>query len=176
MSDTEELVARAKADLHRAEAAAERAREGLKKAEAEVADLEAFLRMMDRYAHTDASRGAATSPGVTVRTTHQGGSRAKELVDAAIDAIRTTGQPMPIGDLLDAVIAQGFKFGGQDHKSNLAGYLSRDPRVVSRGRGIGWDIADEGQAADDMTPHAAEPDDGLDQPNSPRDKFDELLG
>ncbi len=98
-------------------------------------------------------------------------------MDAAIEAIRTAGQPLPIGDLLDAVIAQGFKFGGQDHKSNLAGYLSRDPRVVSRGRGVGWDIADEERHGLIEGEERLESRDETGPPSvSSDDDFDRLLG
>jgi hypothetical protein len=61
-------------------------------------------------------------------------------VDSAIEAIETAGHPVMIGDLLDAVLAAGHVLGGADQKSNLAGYLSRDPRVLSLGRSVGWDL------------------------------------
>ncbi|WP_423605667.1 hypothetical protein [Sphingomonas sp. MS122] len=69
------------------------------------------------------------------------------MVDVAIAAIEEAGKPVPIGDLLDAVLAAGFTLGGADQKSNLAGYLSRDPRVASRGRNVGWDIIRSEEAA-----------------------------
>src|SRR5690349_13587656 len=144
MAITEGIVARATADLQRALAAAQRARMALSAAEAEAADLQAFLRTLERYASpmdTGRTSGTDSEHGKNqARALSKPGSRARELVDTAMQAIREAGRPLPIGDLLDAVLEAGFTLGGSDQKSNLAGYLSRDPRVASRGRNIGWAI------------------------------------
>jgi hypothetical protein len=57
-------------------------------------------------------------------------------------AIAQAGRPLTIGELVDVCVGQGLKIGGRDLKSNLAGYLSRDPRVESLGRGVGWAIVE----------------------------------
>lgn len=150
MAISNDIVARATADLQRAEAAASRAREALARAEAEVADLSAFLRTLERYAapvtRAEGMRGALEHGKNTARS-FGNSSRGTQMVDVAISVIREAGKPVPIGDLLDAVLAAGFTLGGADQKSNLAGYLSRDPRVASRGRNVGWDIIENEEAA-----------------------------
>lgn len=146
MAATDDIIARARGDLQRAESAAQRAREALAKAEAEAADLQAFIRTYQRYV-SEPSPSTAREHGVNARQPAKAGSRARELVDAAIDAIKAAGKPLPISDLLYAVMAAGHTVGGADQKSNLAGYLSRDPRIVSRGRAIGWDIEETEGAA-----------------------------
>lgn len=160
MAITEDIVARANADLQRALATAARARETLAQAEAEVSDLDAFLRTLRRYVapaeSADDNIIDREHRRNNVRTVPAAGSRARELVDAAISAIRKAGKPLMIGDLLDAVNAAGFTLGGSDHKSNLAGYLSRDPRVESRGRNVGWVVLeDEGAALEPASGEAA---------------------
>jgi len=155
MVSNSDIIARAEGDLQRAEATAMRAREALAKAEAEVSDLKAFLRTFQRYVDVPASpQGGEHS--ANVRNVAKVGSRARELVDAAIEAISEAGKPVPIGDLLDAVLSKGHVVGGADQKSNLAGYLSRDPRVVSRGRSVGWDVVEtEGAAIEPASEDAA---------------------
>ena len=146
MAVTDNIVGRAKSDLQKAEIAAQKARETLARAESEVADLQAFLRTYQRYADepsADQSREQSVNPYKATRTSGRG----KEMVDVAISVIRERGKPVMIGDLLDSVLAAGFTLGGADQKSNLAGYLSRDPRVHSVGRGIGWDLVESEEAA-----------------------------
>ena len=151
MAITDDIVARAKGDLQRALASAEKARSALRTAEAEASDLQAFLRTLERYAapvrvsedsgntteHSKNSSGTVSKPG----------TRARALVDTSIEAIVNAGHPLLIGDLLDAVLAAGHTLGGADQKSNLAGYLSRDPRVHSLGRSVGWDLVRNEEAA-----------------------------
>ena len=155
MVSNSDIIARAEGDLQRAEAAAARAREALAKAEAEASDLKAFIRTFQRYVEAPLGE-QATEHSANTRNVAKVGSRARELVDAAIEAIREAGRPLPIGDALDAVLAKGHVVGGTDQKSNLAGYLSRDPRVVSRGRSVGWDIVEtEGAAIEPASEDAA---------------------
>lgn len=155
MVSNSDIIARAEADLQRAEAAAMRAREALAKAEAEASDLKAFIRTFQRYVDAPANSQDAEH-SANVRSVAKVGSRARELVDATIEAIKEAGRPLPIGDALDAVLAKGHVVGGTDQKSNLAGYLSRDPRVVSRGRSVGWDIVEtEGAAIEPASEDAA---------------------
>lgn len=150
-----DIIARAQGDLQRAEAAALRAREALAKAEAEASDLKAFIRTYQRYVE-EPTASRDTEHSANARPIAKTGSRARELVDAAIEAIKAAGKPLPIGDLLDAVLAEGHVVGGTDQKSNLAGYLSRDPRIVSRGRSVGWDILEtEGAAIEPASEDAA---------------------
>lgn len=135
----DDIITRANADLQRARASAARAKEALARAEKEVADLQAFIRTFERYTGASVSQAFgehSVNMGISQRTS----GRAKEMVDVAIAAIEERGSPMLIGELLDAVLAAGHVIGGRDQKSNLAGYLSRDPRVRSVGRNIGWDV------------------------------------
>ena len=144
MAITEEIVARVNADLQRAQLAASRARQLLAEAEAEASDLAAFLRTLEKYAtpipNSEGIRRAMDHDKNTARTSATTVSRGTRMADVAIATIKEVGKPVPIGKLLDAVLAAGFTLGGADQKSNLAGYLSRDPRVESRGRNIGWDV------------------------------------
>ncbi|HEX8667209.1 MAG TPA: hypothetical protein VF727_02425 [Allosphingosinicella sp.] len=151
MPDTNDIVARATADLQRALASVERARETLIKAEAEAADLQGFLRTLERYVGPTAANGTERNAREHGKNfggdLPKPGTRARALGDAAVEAIKAAGRPLPIGDLLDVVLAAGFTLGGADQKSNLAGYLSRDPRVVSLGRNVGWTIVETEEAA-----------------------------
>lgn len=129
----------------------------LAEAKAEMADLEGFVRTFERYS------GKADAPAAETerrknkdRGVPERGTQARMLVDTCIDAIHDKGSPMKIGDLLDVVLDKGLTLGGKDQKSNLAGYLSRDPRVESRGRSIGWDIVEtEGAASEPGSNDAA---------------------
>ena len=146
MTIPDDIVARANADLQRALSRAQRARTDLANAEQEAADLQAFLRTLERYS-SDAPARAEREHDKNERAPAKPGSRARDLVDYAILAIKHAGKPQTIGELLDAVLAGGHTVGGTDQKSNLAGYLSRDPRLISRGRAIGWDLAENEEAA-----------------------------
>ncbi len=151
MAITDDIVARASADLQRALSSAEQARAALAAADAEVAELKGFLRRFERYAPMLTQGGKLVSASEHVENNRRSelalGSRGRELVDTVIEAIKASGRPMKIGDLLDVVLAAGLKLGGTDQKSNLAGYLSRDPRVHSLGRSIGWDLVENEEAA-----------------------------
>ena len=111
---------------------------------AELADLEGFVRTFERYASPVGGSAAQEPMGEPRKNKDRGvpveGSQARRLVDTCILAITANGGPMKIGELLDVALASGLAIGGRDQKSNLAGYLSRDPRVYSRGRSVGWDI------------------------------------
>lgn len=184
MDISNNIVARANADLQRALSAAAKARETLAKFEAEVADLEAFLRTLERYVglsepgtspRTDAEHSENTG-----RTAPKPGSRAHELVNSAIEAIRAAGKPLMIGDLLEHVLHAGFTLGGKDLKSNLAGYLSRDPRVHSLGRSVGWDLVEKEEAASEPASHVAASSENTggtnDRTTLVSDDFSALLG
>lgn len=130
----------------------------LAEARAEMADLEGFVRTFERYS------GKADAPTFSTerhknkdRGVPERGTQARMLVDACIDAIHENGAPMKIGALLEVVLANGLTLGGKDQKSNLAGYLSRDPRVESRGRSIGWDIVKTEGAASEPSSNDAAP-------------------
>ena len=179
MAITEHIIARARADLQRAESAAQRAQESLAKAESEASDLRAFIRTYQRYMG-EPSAALTSEHDVNDRQPARVGSRARDLVDAAIAAINQAGKPQPIGSLLDAVLAAGHVVGGTDQKSNLAGYLSRDPRVESRGRSIGWDIVrSEGAALEPASVETAPSDEkgGTDDRSTlDLQDLDDLLG
>lgn len=159
MPITEDIVARANADLQRAHRDMEAAQAKLGKAQSEVADLEAFLRTLERYTTPSSASGLSdiadpvthligkAAENTTGRTPSRPGTMARQLADACIEAIKNNYGPMKIGDLLDVVLSQGFVVGGQDQKSNLAGTLSRDPRLFSHGRTLGWDIIESERAA-----------------------------
>lgn len=151
MTLTDDIVARAKADLQRAVSNADKARATLAAAEAEASDLHAFLRTLERYTiptqHLEQTTNTSEHVKNFGKAIAKEGTRARALVDTSIDAIVAAGKPLEIGELLDTVLAEGHILGGSDQKSNLAGYLSRDPRVYSRGRGIGWDIVKNEEAA-----------------------------
>ena len=154
MAITDDIVARASADLQRALSSAEQSRAALAVAEAEVVELKGFLRRFERYAPMLALGGKPVSINEHVENNRRNelalGSRGRELVDTAIEAIKSAGRPMKIGELLDVVLEAGMKLGGSDQKSNLAGYLSRDPRVHSLGRSIGWDLVKDEKAASSL--------------------------
>ena len=148
MSFAEDIVARAKGDLNRAERDAASVRERLGRAESEIADLHAFLRKLEHYVGpvaASADRNEQHAGRDRERRISTGG-KSRELVDIAINKIRKADQRVPIADLFAAILERGMTIGGKDEKSNLAGYLSRDPRVDYE-RGVGWGIANEGAAS-----------------------------
>lgn len=156
MGFAEDILARARGDLNRAERDAAVARERLVRAEAEIGDLQAFLRKLEHYvgpvgeaaSRSDSAARRSRIPHVA------GGGKSRDLVDVAIDKIREVGARVPITDLFNAILERGMKIGGKDEKSNLAGYLSRDPRVDYE-RGIGWGIVTEGAASAPASQEAA---------------------
>lgn len=159
MSTTDDIVSRVRADLQRAQSSAEKARLALAAWEGEVSELTIFLRTLERYAgptQKDIVIAAPREHDKNDKVIPAHGTNSRVLVDACIDAIQHGGRPLTIGDLVDVCIAQGLKIGGKDLKSNLAGYLSRDPRVKSLGRNIGWAIAEtEGAASAPASQEAA---------------------
>lgn len=152
MTDMGDIVARVSVDLQRAETAVAMHRNSLAAAEAEVTELRVFLKTLDRYRGTGGDGGTrqdqreqgANTPAKGIPRL---GTMARQLVDTSIAAMREAGRPVPIGELLDHVLAAGLPVGGNDQKSNLAGYLSRDPRVKSLGRTLGWTTVEEEEAA-----------------------------
>lgn len=143
MADTDSIVAQATADLQRAEREVVTASERLARANMEVSELRNFLSTLERY--VSPSRAARLLDSMTehVRNTKaplREGTMGRQLVDSCIDAISAAGKPLPIGDLLEWVLSEGLTVGGTDQKSNLAGYLSRDPRMESLGRSVGWAV------------------------------------
>lgn len=157
MATSESILQQVHRDLQTArETVAVKERE-LAAARSEMADLEGFVRTFERYSgKVDAPTETAERRKNKDRGVPERGTQARMLVDTCIDAINEKGAPMKIGDLLDVVLNQGLTLGGKDQKSNLAGYLSRDPRVESRGRSIGWDVVEtEGAAREPGSDDAA---------------------
>ncbi len=162
MATSESILQQVHRDLQTARGTVSKKERELAEARSEMADLEGFVRTFERYSgKADApvpseERRKNKEHGVPER-----GTQARMLVDTCIDAIRDQGEPIKIGDLLDVVLAKGLTLGGKDQKSNLAGYLSRDPRVESRGRSIGWDVVETEGAASEPGSNDAAP--SLDQ-------------
>jgi hypothetical protein len=155
MGFADDIVARAKGDLNRAERDAALAREKLQKAEAEIADLQAFMRKLEHYvgpasASSELARFVPSSPKRVAA-----GGKSRELVDVAIERIQLAGgRRVPIAYLMQHIIERGMEIGGKDEKSNLAGYLSRDPRV-DYVKPDGWGLTTEGAASAPASQEAA---------------------
>lgn len=126
-----DLIEKARADLAKARTQERRAQDLLNTAQAERVRLEHFFEQLERYS---AEKPAADD--VDGR-----GSKTKEIVSAAIDIVTMASAPVSIGDLYDALIASSIEIGGEQPKSNLAGFLSR---ASARGaniqfiKGEGW--------------------------------------
>lgn len=155
MNFADDIVARAKGDLNRAERDALSARDKLVRAEAEIADLQAFLRKLEHYVGPIATSSAPRARLVAdIPKRIAGGGKSRELVDAAIERIQQSGGRVPISDLMKHIIDRGMEIGGKDEKSNLAGYLSRDPRV-NYIKPDGWGFATERAASSPASQEAA---------------------
>lgn len=160
MATSENILQQVHRDLQTAREKVAVIEQQLAAARAELGDLEGFVRTFERYSARADAPLAAAQEAEPRRNKDRGvaevGTQARKLVDTCIAEIRQRGAPMKIGDLLDVVLEAGLTLGGRDQKSNLAGYLSRDPRVHSRGRAIGWDIAKtEGAASEPGSNDAA---------------------
>lgn len=184
MATSEHILQQVHRDLQTARERVAVIEQQLMAARAELGDLEGFVRTFERYSARAEAPSVAQLDAEPRRNKDRGvadvGTQARKLVDTCILAIQGNGSPMKIGDLLDVVLASGLTLGGRDQKSNLAGYLSRDPRVHSLGRSIGWDIVKTEGAASEPGSNDAAPsldqggtDDGptLTDP----DGFDDLL-
>jgi hypothetical protein len=141
---TDDIIAKAKADLQRAERNVSHYRVQMENAAADALEITAFLKRFEFYA----VRGGAASAVVTrsdggERLPAREGSKSRRLVDECIKIIEAAGAKVDINDLLNGVLAAGLEIGGRDEKSNLAGYLSRDARVTYT-RGEGWALVNEG--------------------------------
>ena len=151
MTPSDDILARVQLDMQVARNKVSNLEAQLGAACAELADLEGFVRTFERYASPARGNAAQEPMGEPRKNKDRGvpveGSQARKLVDNCILAITANGRPMKIGELLDVALASGLAIGGRDQKSNLAGYLSRDPRVYSRGRSVGWDIVKTEEAA-----------------------------
>lgn len=153
MTSTEKIFERATADLQQAEAEAGTVRARLAELQSEISDLQAFVRTFNRYATLilppPVDQGRADSHSRiehaenTSKSVLREGTIGRTLVDTVIAYIRARGEPQPIGSLLDWVLSQNLTVGGADQRSNLAGYLSRDPRLKSLGRSVGWTVVDD---------------------------------
>jgi hypothetical protein len=135
MTEQNDIGARARSDLQRAERDAASAREKMTRAEAEINDLRAFLRKLEHYAVP------MESAQIRTRALRGSGGKAKRIADFCIEIIQTAGRRVEMGDLFPAVLEAGIEIGGTDEKSVLAGYLSRDKRL-NFVRREGWGIAE----------------------------------
>ncbi|QXQ07446.1 hypothetical protein KX816_05315 [Sphingosinicellaceae bacterium] len=161
--NADDIIARAQSDLSAAQLAASNARSRMEQAEREAMELASFLATFARYAGGSAVQPVAQNEVEQVgkkkrKWSSQPGTMARTLVDECIAIIHRAGHPVQIGDLLDGVMAAGLTVGGADQKSNLAGYLSRDPRTSSVGkRGGGWIVSEDEGAAPKPTSQQATP-------------------
>ena len=148
MATSEGILQQVRRDLQTARERVARIEQELAGARSEMADLEGFVRTFERYSTRvdEPDRGEERRKN-KVSVLSEPGTQARTLVDTCIVAIKERGAPMKIGDLLDVVLRAGLTLGGKDQKSNLAGYLSRDPRVHSLGRSVGWDVVETEEAA-----------------------------
>lgn len=140
MTEQNDIGARARNDLQRAERDAAVAREKLARAEAEISDLGAFLRKLEHYAVPVGSNYART------RAPRGSGGKAKRIADFCIGIIQNAAKRVEMNELFPAVLEAGIEIGGTDEKSVLAGYLSRDKRL-NFVRGEGWGIIETEGAA-----------------------------
>ena len=86
----------------------------------EIRVLQDFLSRLESY--------SAQSSSVPKARKHPGG-KSGALASHCIGVISTAGKRVRIDELLKSILDAGLEVGGVDEKSNLAGYLSRDPRV-----------------------------------------------
>lgn len=135
MTEQNDIGARARNDLQRAERDAALAREKLARAETEISDLSAFLRKLEHYAVSAGSEYTRT------RAPRGSGGKAKRIADFCIELIQRAKRRVEMNELFPAVLDAGIEIGGTDEKSVLAGYLSRDKRV-NFVRGEGWGITE----------------------------------
>lgn len=147
MATSESILQQVHRDLQTARERVSQFERSLVQARAELADLEGFVRTFERYSVRVEPNRSVERRRNKDRGISEPGTQGRKLVDMCIEAIRRNGGPMRIGDLLDVVLAAGMTLGGSDQKSNLAGYLSRDPRTQSLGRSVGWDIVKTEEAA-----------------------------
>lgn len=75
-----------------------------------------------------------------------------EIAKAAARLIRERQRPIPLGDLCDALTADGIVIGGNDPKANLSAKLGQSDDLISL-RGHGWWI--KGEPYDDYAPGAS---------------------
>jgi hypothetical protein len=133
----EELIARAKADLAKQEAAEARALEAMERARAEQVKLRGFIETLERYSGIEAT--AVARPRAQGRV-----SRSRELVDKAVEILFFNDMPIEIGKLADLIEIEGLTIAGQNRNATLAGYLSRDERVEFV-RPVGWQLTEAGR-------------------------------
>lgn len=114
------------------------------------------------YQAPDSDRNtSATKPSPTPKA---------EIARAAAKLIRERQQPIPLGDLCDALTANGIVIGGNDPKANLSAKLGQSDDLISLRR-HGWWI--KGEPYDDYVPGASAPDPVRDDRGSESD--DEVL-
>ncbi len=84
-------------------------------------------------------RGEEIPPATTVRPTPKanGDARPKaDAVEATVALLRRSGRPMHIGEIMEALRAQGVQPPGQGTQANLISHLRREPRVARPSRGM----------------------------------------
>lgn len=111
-----------------------RAREA--KLEAELAAIRAEREKLTVFVEVG-KRYSPDFPTITSASAVRPGTKSAALVDAAIAAIERAARPLLIAELVNATRDAGLVIGGKNDSGNLAGYLSRDPRV-SFHRNVGW--------------------------------------
>ena len=151
MTDFQEIIAKVKADMARAEEAERTAEAALRVARAEKDRLAAFMEMAARYA---ANIGPAM-PEPEGKRLPKAGTQTAIVVDKAISLVMAARRPLSIAVLAEGVEGAGIKIGGKKPKVNLAGYLSRDPRI-NYIKDVGW-----------WTPALGEPPDGEEEEETP---------
>ena len=95
--------------------------------------------MYERFFAEAASQPATTAaPCLSARSP----KTSKEIVDAAIEIIRTKNRPVVLGDLYRGLVLAGVEIGGKDPRNNLSAKLYADDRVKTL-PGLGWWIVNE---------------------------------
>ncbi len=134
MTDFKEIIAKVKADFAKAEEAEKIAEHNLRMVRAEKERLAAFMEMAARYAAVTESKSPEPDRKQWVP---KEGTQTAAIMDKAISLVMTARRPLSIAELAEGVQAAGLKIGGKKPKVNLAGYLSRDPRI-NYIKDVGW--------------------------------------
>lgn len=112
----------------------------------QIASLKAELAKWERYVelHRELFRDKIDSQPLRSFPINHPEKRwtAAAIVDAALDVLAHRGRPMKLGDLYQALVAQGVQIGGKNPRNNLGAMLSGDKIRLCTGPD-GWWFKDE---------------------------------
>jgi hypothetical protein len=107
--------------------------------------LKALRAARSLYVNSAATSPVAESPAASENSRGRSGplsGKSLDALNAAIEILRERGSPMRTAELLPLIDERGIRFAAIAPQNVLSSLLSRSSEIVSKGRSIGWALAE----------------------------------